>query len=267
MSERGVKALTAEREEVLKVARSLSAEEWELPSDCDGWRVQDVIVHMADVCRAVVDPGELPPGVPGKTEATMDARVDARREWSSEKVLAEYEDLSGRALEALAGLQNPAVGENVIPLDDLGSYPMHLIANAFAFDHFCHLRNDLLKPNGPLDRPVPPSDELRIGATLEWLMAGLPQMSGEAMKTVVTKPIGLEITGPGGGEWTIRPAEGDGLVVVSEGIGEDAAAVVTSPGAEFVVWATQRRPWRERKIIRELDADYAADVLDAINLF
>jgi uncharacterized protein (TIGR03083 family) len=267
MSERGVKALTAEREEVLKVARSLSAEEWEMPSDCDGWRVQDVIVHMADVCRAVVDPSALPPGVPGKTEATMDARVEARREWSSEKVLAEYEDLSGRAIEALTGLQTPAIGDNVMPLDDLGSYPMHLIANAFAFDHFCHLRNDLLMPNGPLERPVPPADELRIGAALEWLIAGVPQMSGDAMKTSVTKPIGLKLTGPGGGEWTIAPAQDDGLVGVAEGIAGETAAVVTSPGQEFVIWATQRRPWRERDVKIEGDETYAASVLDAVNLF
>jgi hypothetical protein len=144
---------------------------------------------------------------------------------------------------------------------------MHLIANAFAFDHFCHLRNDLLKPNGPLDRPVPPSDELRIGATLEWLIAGVPQMSGEAMKSSVTKPIGLKLTGPGGGEWTITPAPDDGLVGVAEGIAAETAAVVTSPGSEFVIWATQRRPWRERDVKIEGDEAYAASVLDALNLF
>ena len=100
----------------------------------------------------------------------------------------------------------------VNPLDNLGSYPMHLIANAFAFDHFCHLRNDVLKPNGPIDRPAPPSDELRLGATLEWLMAGVPQMAPDAMRTAVRKPLRLRLTGPGGGEWTITPANGDGLV-------------------------------------------------------
>ena len=28
------------------------------------------------------------------------------------------------------------------PLADLGTYPMHMVANAFAFDHYCHLRID-----------------------------------------------------------------------------------------------------------------------------
>jgi uncharacterized protein (TIGR03083 family) len=101
MSERGIEALRADREEVLQLAKSLTDEEWQLPSDCDGWRVQDVIVHMADVFRSVVDPGALPPGEPGDIEKSMDMRVDARREWTHDKVLAEYEDLSAKGIEAL----------------------------------------------------------------------------------------------------------------------------------------------------------------------
>jgi uncharacterized protein (TIGR03083 family) len=262
MTERGAQAFEAEREEVLKLAKSLSPEEWELPSDCDGWRVQDVIVHMADVCRAVVDPGALPPGVEGKTEATMDARVDARREWDAAKVLAEYEELSAKAIPALGGLQSL---DNVIPLDDLGSYPMHMIANAFAFDHYCHLRHDLLKPNGPVEREVPPSTDLNVGASIEWLIAGLPQMAPDAMRKAVTQPIGLKLTGDGGGEWTITPANGDGLVGVQEGLAADT--VITSPATEFIIWGTKRRPWRDRKTTREGDAAYAADVMEAIKLF
>jgi uncharacterized protein (TIGR03083 family) len=265
VSELGVKALKAEHEEVLNVARSLTAEEWELPSDCEGWRVQDVIVHMADVFRAAVDPGALPPGVPGDIEASQSARVDARREWTSEKVLAEYEDLGARAIEALGGLQAPGAGDAVIPLENLGSYPMHMIANAFAFDHFCHLRNDILKPNGPIDRPAPPEDETRVGATLEWLIAGLPQMAPDAMRNAVKEPIGLRLTGPGGGEWTISPAEGDGLVTVAEGL--QASTIIASPGTEFVIWGTLRRPWRDRDVTIEGDESYAASVLDAIHLF
>ena len=84
MSERGVEAFRADRDEVLKVAKSLSAEEWAMPSDCDGWRVQDVIAHMANVCRSVVDPGSLAPGVPGDLEATQAAQAEAHRDWTAE---------------------------------------------------------------------------------------------------------------------------------------------------------------------------------------
>lgn len=267
MSERGIEALRADREEVLALAKSLTEDEWQLASDCEGWRVQDVIVHMADVYRAVVDPAALPPGVPGDIEASQSARVDARREWTHDKVLAEYEELSAKGIEALQGLQGEGIRDNVIPLENLGSHPMHLLANAFAFDHFCHLRNDLLKPNGPLDRPSPPADDVRVAATLEWLIAGLPQMAPDAMRSAVTKPLGLRLSGPGGGEWTIAPATGDGFVEVSEGIADGVAATVSSPATEFVVWGTHRRPWRERDVTIEGDEAFGTSVLDAIHVF
>jgi uncharacterized protein (TIGR03083 family) len=267
MTERGVEALKADREAVLEVARSLSPEEWAAASDCAGWRVQDVIAHMSSVFLSVVDPSRLPPGVPGDLEASQEAPVAERRDWAPEQVLAEYEELSEKAIDAVAGLQAPGMSETVIPIENAGMYPLHLVANAFAFDHFCHLRNDILQPNGPIDRPVPPADETRIGATLDWLIAGLPQMSAAATDAAVVKPMTLRIDGPGGGAWTIRPPAGEGHAQVEEGEAADAAAVVTTTGEDFVLWSTGRRPWRERNVKVEGDESYAASVLDAIKLF
>lgn len=160
------------------------------------------------------------------------------------------------------------MADTVIPLDDLGSHPMHRLANALAFDHFCHLRNDILRPNGPIDRPAPPVDELRVGATVEWLIAGVPQMSPPTLADGLDRPVALRLTGAGGSEWTLRPAAGDGAGVdVAEGAGDDAAATITTPATEFVVWATHRRPWRDRDVTIDGDSDAAARVLDAIHVF
>ncbi|MBA2624990.1 MAG: hypothetical protein H0U89_05230 [Acidimicrobiia bacterium] len=52
------------------------------------------------------------------------------------------------------------------------------MANALAFDHYCHLGNDILSPLGPINRPSPPGDALRLGAPLEWLIAGIRQCQG-----------------------------------------------------------------------------------------
>lgn len=49
-------------------------------------------------------------------------------------------------------------------LGDLGTHPMDLIANAFAFDHYTHIRVDVLAPGGPVDRPVPPVTEDHLDA-------------------------------------------------------------------------------------------------------
>ena len=263
MTAQGVAALRADREEVLALAASLSPEEWAAPSDCEGWRVQDVVAHLANTFRAVVDPGGLAPGVPGDLEATQSAQAEAHRGWRPDQVLADYEQVSERGLATLETFQGPPPLDTMIPIEDAGMYPLHLVANALAFDHFCHLRNDILQPHGPIARPAPPADALRVGATLEWLLAGLPQMSA-GLADVVTKPLGLELTGPGGASWTIAPSP-DGAVHVQAGT--TAETVARSAATDFILWGTARQPWRELEVELVGDGDYAATVLDAIRLF
>jgi uncharacterized protein (TIGR03083 family) len=262
VTQKGVDAFRADRDEVLAVARSLTPEEWETPSDCDGWRVQDVVAHMANVCRTLVDPGSLPPGVPGDLEATQAAQAEAHRQWSSAQVLADYEEVSAEATEALAGLQAPGVGDAVIPIENAGTYPLHMVANALAFDHFCHLRNDILRPNGPIERRSPPADEVRVRACLEWLLAGLPQMSPQT-RAVLTDPVTFELTGPGGGCWAAK-ASRDGLVVEE---GSEGKVRIISPATEFIIWSTGRRPWQDRHVELRGDESYITTVLDSIRLF
>lgn len=269
MTQQAVDALRADREEVLALGASLSEDEWDAPSDCAGWRVQDVIAHMAIVLRQVAEPGSLTPPVPGDVEASQDRLVAERRDWSSSQVMADYEEISARGVEALAGLQAPGIAETAVTIDNLGTHPLHLIANALAFDHFCHLRNDILRPYGPIERPVPPHDELRLGATLDWMLAGLPQMAPDATRVAVDRPFALRLEGPAGGVWTIGPAGDDGLVEVKEERGDNgaAAAEVRSSTSDFVLWATRRRPWQELDVKVAGDKEYAARVLNAIHVF
>ena len=263
MTAEGVAALRADREEVRALAASLTAEEWATPSACEGWRVQDVIAHLANTFRAVVDPSALAPGVPGDLEATQSAQAEAHRTWSPDQVLADYEHISAKGLATLETFQGPPPVDSMIPIEDAGMYPLHLVANALAFDHFCHLRNDILQPQGPIARLAPPADALRVGATLEWLLAGLPQMSAR-LADVVTKPLVLELTGPGGGSWTIAPGP-DGTVHIEPSA--TAETVARSATTDFVLWGTARQPWRELDVELVGDRDYGATVLDAIRLF
>lgn len=268
MSKQAIEALLATREDVLSLARSLSPEEWAAQSDCEGWRVQDVITHMASVFASVVDPSSLPEGVPDDVEATQDLIVASRKDWTPEQVLADYEELSEKGIRAVSDFQDGPAADTMIPIANLGTHPLHLVANAFAFDHYCHLRNDILKPNGPIERVVELDDEVRLGATMEWLISGLPQMAPDAMRNAVTQPFVLEVTGPGGGTWTLLPAPGDDqLVELSDAPTKAAAATATTTSTDFVLWSTHRRPWRELGVVVEGDQDYAAGVLDAIHVF
>jgi uncharacterized protein (TIGR03083 family) len=268
VSERGIEALKAERAEVLGVAESLSPEEWAQPSDCAGWRVQDVVIHMACVYRQFVDPTSLAPGVPGDTEASQDARVGARKGETAQESLADYISLGDQALIVMQQMQDPAMGQTILPLEDLGSHPMHLLANAVAFDHFCHLRNDVLRPNGPIDRQVSAPDELRLGAAMEWLLSGLPQMSPPGLGKTVVSPVVFQFDGPGGGTWTLHPAAGDGsLTTLTEGADPAATAAIATTPAELIIWGTHRRPWRERDVRLSGDEAYGAAVADQIHVF
>lgn len=247
MTTAAVDALRADHGALGGLADTLSDKEWTAPSACDGWAVRDVLAHMAQLFRQIVDPGALPPPDPsGSTERTQDRWVEALRDLPVEQVLADYRALGEQAIDSLAGLQG---NDTPIDLGDLGTHPLHLIANAFSFDHYTHIRADLLAPGGPLDRPAPPSDERHLGAAADWIVAGIPHMSPGA----VAEPVALVLTGPGG-----RPAR--------LGAGEPAATV-TSSISDLVLWSTGRRAWRELDVQIGGDAAAGARFCDAVHVF
>ena len=82
----------------------------------------------------------------------MEAPVAERRAWTVEEVLAEFETYSGQVADLAATLQDPPMSETLLPMGDLGTHPMAIMPSTFLFDNYCHLRNDILKPNGPIDR-------------------------------------------------------------------------------------------------------------------
>lgn len=262
MSKDAIPALEAQVALVQRVATSLTPAEWAAPSDCAGWRVQDVVCHMATVYQQIVDPASLPSSPDGDAEKTADLGVQSRMDWTPEHVLAAYAEWSAKGVAALAGLQEPPMADAVVPLGNLGSHPLHILANAIVFDHYCHLRHDILTPGGPIERDDLEEDGVAVEVTLEWMLAGLPQMCAEAL-AVVDKPFNLVLDGAAGGSWVLRP--GDPYVVVEAGVDPEAAATVTSTGHDFVSWGTKRRDWRDRVTV-EGDEAYAAAVLDAVNV-
>jgi len=265
MSKLAVEGFRAERDAILGVAHSLSDHEWELPSDCAGWTVRDVVAHMGGSLHGVLDPSYMPQGGSlDDPEAMMELGVAERRTWSTEQVIEEYALATGQALDVFTSFQEPPIADTMIPMGKLGTHPMSILPATFLFDHYCHLRVDVLAPLGPIDRPEPPRDEARLRPTVEWMIAGLPAMCEDEL-AAVDRPFVLELDGPGGGTWTIHPPADGGLVAVVEGDTGDAAARARSTDHHFVVWGTQRRPWRDYVEV-EGDTDYAARVLDGINI-
>jgi uncharacterized protein (TIGR03083 family) len=239
-------------------------EQWELPSACAGWRVIDVIAHLAALAHEAVEPPAPDPALPKNRERYHDLRVDERRGWSHAEVIDEWRRFTPRQLEILAAGQEPPRAAEPVEVPGLGTYPRHLLANTMAFNVLCHLRYDLLAPAGPLPFTVPgPTDGL-VAPAVEFMLAGVPQMQGHELDATVTEPLVLDLTGPGAMTVTILPADGEGgrLTVAS---GADGGVRIRSAATDFIAWGTTRTPWREHCEISG-DASVAEPFLDRLNI-
>jgi uncharacterized protein (TIGR03083 family) len=238
-----VAALEADRAALIEIGGGLGPADWEAGSGCAGWSVQDVVAHMGALFWSVVDPSVLAGSMGQPTEQAQDALVRARRSMTAPEVLDDYTEVSGQAIAVLAGL---AVAEFELALGDLGTYPAPVIASAFAFDHYVHIRCDLFPPRGPLSGAAPPSDELRLGPTLDWVEAALPQQNVGVLASL-TGPVELVVDGTAGRTIRLGPA------------GPMAASVRSEPGA-FVRWITQRQTWEQSGVV----ASGEPQVLEAV---
>jgi uncharacterized protein (TIGR03083 family) len=263
MTAAAINALEREIELASDIIASLQPAEWDLPTDCAGWRVHDLVAHMAATFKTLAG-GTVAraEATPDDAERNADAAVAERRGWSHVEVAAEYAEWSVSGLGALRAMNDEAMAAVVIPLGNLGSHPMHLLANAIVFDHYCHLRHDLIQPEGPLTRNALPQDDLRLHAIEDWMLGGLPQMCAEEL-AVVDRPLNLVFTGPGAASFVLRP--GSPYISIEPGT-EPGATTVTSGAHEFVSWGTKRRNWRSMGVTVDGNEAYAATVLDAINV-
>jgi uncharacterized protein (TIGR03083 family) len=263
MTAEGLRAASALAEHYAEVVAGLTPDEWARPSRCAGWSVQDLVAHTGSNFRALVEPPDASAPAPQveTAEELQDLLVAQRRGWSSSEVAAEFLKYQGPAVGAMAAMQEEPLASAPITLTDLGTYPMHALADAFAFDLWCHLTVDLLAPTGPVERTRPEATDEVLGPAVGWMLTGLPQMC-PSVSTVLERPLGLRLTGPGGGEWTLLPGEPSLSTV--RGL-QDPVATATSAAADFVLWGTTRTPWRDCVQVSG-DREYADRVLDRIDI-
>lgn len=260
MTKAAIDALEYEVGTARQLFATLTDEEWAAASGCDGWRVQDVAQHMAAVFQQIADPSSIDTGDSGKAETAAEVPVQARRAWSPDEVVAAYEEWAPRGVAALAALQEPPMADAVVPISDLGTHPLHLLGNAIVFDHYCHLRHDIgaaVERSADLERT-----EASLTATLQWMLAGVPQMCAAELANVAPVAVNLVFDGPGGGQFVLEPS-GDGWAV-SEG-SREGAPTVSSTVHDFVSWGTKRADWRVF-VGGDVDVEGVASVLDAINV-
>jgi uncharacterized protein (TIGR03083 family) len=265
MSKAGLQGMQLATNEIIDVARTLSADEWQMPSAADGWSVQDVVAHAGNLLTVLVDAvnGRLDSGGLG-IEALNDVQVARQRDRTPSQITDFLESQLAAALPVFVPLQDEPLASTEAQLLDLGSYPLHAITDMFTFDFTTHLHFDVLSPRGPISRKTKPLDEERLGPAISWLLAGIPRMQSD-LPACLAGPLGLVLVGPAATSVTLSPA--DGAIVVAP-MQEDSGPVVAtlhSTTTDFLAWSTTRLSWRD--LVRvDGDQEATARFLDALNL-
>lgn len=267
MTTQAVSALQHESRALVEIAETWEADVWAAPSRCDGWSNKDVICHLAALFQQLCDPQGVPTN-PALGEASADLAVEARRHHRPRQVLDDYISWGSQAFPVLAVMQDDMAAQ-VVTMGSLGDYECHLLANAYAFDHHCHVRHDLRLATAtrwPAD--TDPNDLTEAAA--DWMTAAAPQMCGPSW-AALTGAVTLEL---GERRWVIESSSTSqhrGAVSVTRASDSDVmeavAAVITSTTDDFILWGSKRLPWRDMDVTINGDHDVAQTILDHFKVF
>jgi uncharacterized protein (TIGR03083 family) len=157
--------LAEEWEAICALGGQLTDEEWELPSECPGWSVRDVLSHMVGTERSLLgDPA--PPAAPeaphvrNPVGALNEAWVAERRSRPGPEVLAEFAEVTHRRLEELAGF-GPERFEQVGP-SPVGQVPYREFMAVRVMDCWVH-EQDMRVATGRPGHSEGPVAELALG--------------------------------------------------------------------------------------------------------
>jgi uncharacterized protein (TIGR03083 family) len=249
--------------DLVDIARNLDATEWQTPSAATGWSVRDVISHIGcllELLQAAVRGEELPDS---GIEPLNDEMVAGRRGWDNTRILKNVQNQLEQAIATFTTLQEEPMASVEAPMLDLGTYPLHGIADMFTFDMTTHLRCDILAPRGPITRQLPPLDEVCLGPSVSWLLGGIPKMQADLGSHIVA-PLALRLNGPAAANVLINTDAGI-ITVKPLQPSDKPAATLISTTTDFLAWSTTRLPWRALVGVAG-DDSVAGEFLDAINL-
>jgi hypothetical protein len=265
-----VEALRHEVDAVVRIAEQWTVEQWCAPTRAAGWSSKDMICHLAATFQQLCDPAGVPTD-DNLGEQSVDLAVESRRSLLPHEVLGDYLTWSSRALPALESMQAPGTADQLAAMSILGTHPLHLLANAYAFDHRCHVRHDLGQASGDLWPPSADPERL-TSAAVEWMIAAAPQMCVDTLADLCG-PVDLHI---GAAAWRLvsNPGETIELRPVDDNAGDDvdvaspaAAAVIRSSPDAFILWGTNRCAASELDVRISGDPALAHRVIDGFKIY
>jgi uncharacterized protein (TIGR03083 family) len=257
-----VAALIAGHDANVAYLSKLSDADWAKPSRCAGWTVKDVVSHMGAAYHGAFTPWFAKLMLGKDIEGANDADVAKRRPWPGAQVLAEYTVWGKRFRSMAKAMQGRPLRALPIKMAEIGTYPAAVLTSAVVFDHTLHVTYDIATALG---RPAPQPDANMVTVGIEWMMLGLPAMSGDRLSWL-TGPVEVNLVGPGGSTWTVEPGGDKGAVVTRQGSSGRAGATIEGDAATFGVWGTGRQPWRTGGVSIKGDDALGSRFLDGMRI-
>jgi uncharacterized protein (TIGR03084 family) len=203
--------LAAEYDRLDGIFAGLSDAQWASPSAAPGWRVVDVLLHLAQTEEAVtatLTGAPARPGVvPDRGAVSVDQAVDqwvAAERAGPEVVYPRWQAARRKSLDALRAADPDRPSQWI-------SAPLRpsTLATTRLAEHWAHA----LDITGPLAIPYPDTARLRHVArlghrTLPYAFAVAGERSG---------PVRAELTGPNGEPWLFGPASAPSVISGSAG--------------------------------------------------
>ena len=154
MSRAGIIGMRSAAGDLADIGRVLDDTEWQTPSAAAEWWVRNVISHIGcllELLQAAVR-GEA---LRQRIEPLNDAMVAERRSWDNTRILENVQKQLEQAIATFIPLQDEPNASVDAPMLDLGTYPLHAIADMFTFDMTTHLRYDIVTLGVPSPSSFP----------------------------------------------------------------------------------------------------------------
>lgn len=198
---------------IIELGGVLGAGEWELPSECPGWTVSDVLAHMVGTERSLLgDPAPDPVSEPAHVHNEIGARnegwVVSLRGTSGPEVLALFGDVTTRRLAQLRSWPSSRFDE--VGPSPTGKVPYREFMQVRVMDCWVHEQDMRVATARPGHREGPAASLAmgRLASAMPFVVgkkAGAPEGSSVRFELTGTAPMRLEVLVRGG-----RAVVGDG---------------------------------------------------------
>lgn len=206
-----VEQLRTEWSTLERLCSDLTADEWQLPTDCPGWTVKDQLAHVVGTESHLA--GEQTPRLDGRPQhvrnelaAFNEAWIESLRDLPGDEVLSRFADVTRRRLGELRAMTD----EQLLAETDspVGPIPYHRFMGIRVMDCWVHeqdIRHAVGRPGG-LDGPV-------AEVAVDRLLQTLGYVVGKRVRPPEGSAVVVRLRGPVHRERAVRMSEGRAVAV------------------------------------------------------